>query len=74
MLNIYHINISLGKLSWTYVLKTSDAIAFSDIQQKNKKIKTVVNKLDSIDTTFRFFKMELIAGEPDYIVEHVSPL
>ena len=74
MPNIYRINISLGKLSWMYVLKTSDALAFSDNQQKNKKIKTVVNKLDSIDTTFRFFKMELIAGEPDYIVEHVSPL
>lgn len=40
--------------------------------QKNKKIKTVVNKLDSIDTQFRFFKMELIAGEPNYVVEHVS--
>lgn len=40
--------------------------------QKNKRIKTVVNKLDSIDTQFRFFKMELIAGEPNYVVEHVS--
>jgi tRNA (guanine37-N1)-methyltransferase len=27
--------------------------------------------LDSIDTQFRFFKMELLAGEPDYVVEHV---
>ncbi len=40
--------------------------------QKNKRITTVVNKLDNIDTQFRFFKMELIAGEPNYIVEHVS--
>lgn len=39
--------------------------------QKNKQIRTVVNKLDSIDSQFRFFKMELLAGEPDYIVEHV---
>jgi tRNA (guanine37-N1)-methyltransferase len=31
----------------------------------------VVNKLDSIDTQFRFFKMELLAGEPNYVVEHV---
>lgn len=35
-------------------------------------IKTVVNKLDSIDTKYRFFQMELLAGEPNYIVEHVS--
>jgi tRNA (guanine37-N1)-methyltransferase len=42
--------------------------------QKNKAIKTVVNKLDSIDTRFRFFKMELLAGEPDYVVEHVGPM
>lgn len=40
--------------------------------QKNKGVKTVVNKLDSIDTKFRFFKMELLAGEPNYVVEHVG--
>lgn len=39
--------------------------------QKNKGIKTVVNKLNQIDTVFRFFKMELIAGDPNYIVQHV---
>jgi hypothetical protein len=33
-----------------------------------------VNKLNSIDNQFRFFKMELIGGEPDYVVEHVSHL
>ncbi|KAJ7161296.1 Met-10+ like-protein-domain-containing protein [Mycena crocata] len=37
---------------------------------KNQRIRTVVNKLDSIDTQFRFFKMELLAGDADYIVEH----
>ncbi|KAG1757249.1 Met-10+ like-protein-domain-containing protein [Suillus lakei] len=30
----------------------------------------IVNKLDSIDTKYRFFKMELLAGEPNYVVEH----
>ncbi|KAJ7651669.1 Met-10+ like-protein-domain-containing protein [Mycena polygramma] len=37
---------------------------------KNAQIKTVVNKLDTIDTPFRFFKMELLAGDPEYVVEH----
>ncbi|KAI9448845.1 Met-10+ like-protein-domain-containing protein [Russula earlei] len=40
------------------------------ILDKNKRLRTVVNKLDSIDTQFRFFKMELLAGEPNYVVEH----
>lgn len=31
----------------------------------------MVNKLDAIDNKFRFFKMELIAGEPNYVVQHV---
>lgn len=39
--------------------------------QKNQNIKTVVNKLDNIDNKFRVFKMELLAGEPNYVVEHV---
>ena len=44
----------------------------TDVMQKNKRVTTVVNKLDSIDTKFRFFNMELLAGEPNYVVEHVS--
>lgn len=42
------------------------------IIQKNKNLRTVVNKLDNIDNEFRFFKMEVLAGDPDYIVELVS--
>ena len=33
---------------------------------KQSNIRTVVNKTDQIDNTFRFFKMELMAGEENY--------
>ena len=41
--------------------------------QKNKALRTVVNKLDTIDNEFRNFKMEVLAGDPDFVVETVSP-
>ncbi|KAJ3204231.1 tRNA(m(1)G37)methyltransferase [Entophlyctis luteolus] len=40
------------------------------ILKKNNYVRTVVNKTDSIDHTFRFFKMELLAGDNDMIAEH----
>lgn len=39
---------------------------------KSKNIQTVVNKIDSIDHTFRFFAMELLAGREDYIATMVE--
>lgn len=39
------------------------------ILDKNLKIETVVDKLDSIDTKFRTFKMKVLAGRDDFIVE-----
>ncbi|EPZ33493.1 tRNA transferase Trm5/Tyw2 domain-containing protein [Rozella allomycis CSF55] len=39
------------------------------IIEKNPGIRTVVNKMDKIDTTFRFFAMELIAGEYDMLAK-----
>lgn len=32
-------------------------------------LKTVVNKLNTIDTTYRTFEMELLAGEDNYVTQ-----
>lgn len=36
------------------------------IFEKNKGIRTVVNKMTGIDQKFRFFKMEVLAGDDDF--------
>ncbi|PSR71089.1 hypothetical protein PHLCEN_2v13058 [Hermanssonia centrifuga] len=45
-------------------------IAGSSCEQKNIGVRTVVNKLNTINNKFRVFQMELLAGEPDFIVQH----
>ncbi|KAL1737244.1 Met-10+ like-protein-domain-containing protein [Schizophyllum commune] len=40
------------------------------ILDKNHSIRTVVNKLSTIHAQFRFFDMELLAGDPDFEVAH----
>ncbi|KAJ8663226.1 hypothetical protein O0I10_001403, partial [Lichtheimia ornata] len=39
------------------------------ILDKNKNITSVVNKTNNIDTTFRFFKMEVLAGEDNMVAQ-----
>ncbi|KAI0275133.1 Met-10+ like-protein-domain-containing protein [Gloeopeniophorella convolvens] len=58
-----HLNLNSEYLPYKHIIGQI-------VLDKNKRIRTVVNKLDSIDTQFRFFKMELLAGEPDYVVQH----
>ncbi|KAG1787824.1 Met-10+ like-protein-domain-containing protein [Suillus plorans] len=58
--HLAHMNLNKEYLPYKHIIG----------QIKNPMIKTVVNKLDSIDTKYRFFKMELLAGEPNYVVEH----
>jgi len=40
--------------------------------QKNKKIKSVVNKTNQIDNTYRNFQMEVLAGDTNMITELVQ--
>lgn len=44
-------------------------IAGEVLIDKNPVIKTVVNKTNEIDNTFRNFKMELLAGENNMVTQ-----
>ncbi|KAG2117946.1 Met-10+ like-protein-domain-containing protein [Suillus discolor] len=61
--HLAHMNLNKEYLPYKHIIGQI-------VLDKNPMIKTVVNKLDSIDTKYRFFKMELLAGEPNYVVEH----
>lgn len=42
-----------------------------EFPQKNASLRTVVNKLKTIDNEFRNFKMEVLAGDTDFVVNAV---
>ncbi|KAF0553532.1 tRNA guanine37-N1-methyltransferase [Gigaspora margarita] len=60
--HIAHMNLRDEFLPWKHIIGQV-------ILDKNPKITTVVNKTDMIDTTYRFFKMEVLAGENNMIAE-----
>lgn len=61
--HIAHMNIRDNYLPYRFLIGQV-------VLDKNKPlIRTVVNKLDAIDTVYRTFAMEVLAGERDFIVE-----
>ncbi|KAL1706205.1 Met-10+ like-protein-domain-containing protein [Schizophyllum commune] len=61
--HIAHLNLIDEYLPYKYLIGEV-------ILDKNHSIRTVVNKLSTIHAQFRFFDMELLAGEPDFEVAH----
>ncbi|RIA96453.1 Met-10+ like-protein [Glomus cerebriforme] len=60
--HIAHINLRDEFLPWKHIIGQV-------ILDKTPNILTVVNKTDIIDSTYRFFKMEILAGENNMIAE-----
>ena len=60
--HIAHLNLRDGHLPYKHIIGQV-------ILEKNAQIKTVVNKTDSIETQFRTFPMEILAGEDRLDVE-----
>ena len=53
-------------MSSLYLLSTNSCLG-QVLLDKQSIVRTVVNKADTINDTFRFFKMELLAGEDDMV-------
>ncbi|KAK0550964.1 tRNA(m(1)G37)methyltransferase [Tilletia horrida] len=58
--HIAHLNLRDEFLPYRFLI--GDVI----LEKNTRAIRTVVNKLDSIDAQFRFFEMELLAGAPEF--------
>lgn len=60
--HLAHVNLREEYLAYRYLIGQV-------ILEKTPRVRTVVNKLDSIETEFRVFAMELLAGMPEYEAE-----
>jgi tRNA (guanine37-N1)-methyltransferase len=60
--HIAHLNLKEEHLPFKYIIGTV-------ILDKNPKIKTVINKVGTIDNEWRVFSMELLAGEENTVAE-----
>lgn len=60
--HIAHLNLRDGHLPYKHIIGQV-------ILDKNAQIRTVVNKTDNIETQFRTFPMEILAGDDDLNVE-----
>jgi len=58
--HIAHLNLRDEYLPYRYLI--GDVI----LDKNSRAVRTVVNKLDTIDAEFRFFDMELLAGVPEF--------
>lgn len=60
--HIVHLNLRDELLDYKHVIGEV-------LLDKVKQARTVVNKVDSIDSTFRVFKMEVLAGTEEFVTE-----
>ncbi|KAJ1815379.1 tRNA(m(1)G37)methyltransferase [Coemansia sp. RSA 2598] len=60
--HIAHMNLRDQYLEYKYLIGQV-------ILDKSPTVSTVVNKLDTIDNTFRNFKMEILAGKDDFMAQ-----
>ncbi|ORX37662.1 Met-10+ like-protein-domain-containing protein [Kockovaella imperatae] len=58
--HIGHVNLKEEWLPYKYLIAQV-------MLHKNAALRTVVNKLDQINAAYRFFDMEVLAGEPDML-------